>query len=95
MGPGMACWVVPGIALPGTHPATHTPGTPPLPIPAVSMTSVLPRGRCRRLNSAVGLKSVEQLSLWVQISGFEGITEVYNLVGIGRNNNHFRIPGTD
>ena len=43
----------------------------------------------------VGLKSVEQLSLSDRFSGFQGITEVYNLVDIGRINNHFVIPGTE
>ena len=40
------------------------------------------------LNMAVGLKSVEQLSLCVHFSGSEGMTEVYNLLKIGRINNH-------
>ena len=42
----------------------------------------------------VGLKSVGQLSLVTHFSGFQGITEVYNLVDIGRINNHFHILGT-
>ena len=43
---------------------------------------------------AVGLRSVDQLSLVAHFSGSQTITEVYNLVGIGRINNHFTIPGT-
>ena len=44
---------------------------------------------------AVGLKSVAQLSLVGHISEIEGMTEVYNLVRIGKNNNHLVIPGND
>ena len=43
----------------------------------------------------VGLKSVRQLSLDDQISGSRELTEVYNLVRIGKINNHFVIPGTE
>ena len=42
----------------------------------------------------VGLKSVDQVSLYLLFSGFQGITEVYNLMEIGRINNHYDIPGT-
>ena len=41
----------------------------------------------------VGLISVRQLSLDPQISGFQGMTEVYNLLEIDRINNHLYIPG--
>ena len=41
----------------------------------------------------VGLISVDQLSLVPHFSGFPGMTEVYNLVKIGRINNHSYIPG--
>ena len=44
---------------------------------------------------AVGLYSVGQLTLGAVFSGFEGMTEVYNLVKIGRITNHFSIPGND
>ena len=44
---------------------------------------------------AVGLKSVQQLTLSARISGFTGMTEVYNLVGIDNPDDHFSIPGTD
>ena len=43
---------------------------------------------------AVGLISVHQLSLDDRFSGSQGITEVYNLVEVGRINNHSSIPGT-
>ena len=86
--------VVPGIAPPRPT-QSPTPGTPLPTMPAVSMTSVLPRGTCRELNSAVGLKSVVQLSLDDRFSGFLSITEVYNLSGIDRINNHSVIPGFD
>ena len=41
----------------------------------------------------VGLRSVDQLSLSTQISGIRGMTEVYNLVYVGRIINHLLIPG--
>ena len=47
------------------------------------------------LNMAVGLISVAQLTLDGLFSGFHSMTEVYNLVEIRRNNNHFLIPGND
>ena len=80
-----------GIALPATHPVSHTPGTP-LPHPGTSTSA---RRQSRRAKVAVGLKSVDQLTLSVHFSGFLGMTEVYNLLKIGRINNHFFIPGTD
>ena len=40
---------------------------------------------------AVGLISVDQLTLGRRFSGFQGITEVYNVIEIGRINNHFLI----
>ena len=42
----------------------------------------------------VGLISVDQLTLGTEISGFHGMTEVYNLLKIGRINDHSLIPGT-
>ena len=66
-------WVGTGIALPDppryTHPAGYTsptPGTPPPPRYTVCMKRVLYPER----NSAVGLKSVGQLSLGARISRF-------------------------
>ena len=43
----------------------------------------------------VGLKSVEQLLLSTQISGFQGMTEGYNVPGIDNPNDHKYIPRTD
>ena len=43
----------------------------------------------------VGLISVGQLSLSAEISGFSGMTEVYNLVEIDRSSNHSFIPGNE
>ena len=44
---------------------------------------------------AVGLISVGQLSLDSRFSVFGTITEVYNLVEIGKLINHLHIPGND
>ena len=52
-------------------------------------------GQCGQSNSAVGLKSVGQLTLRVHFSDFRGITEVYNLLDAGDPNDHNVIPGTD
>ena len=41
----------------------------------------------------VGLKSVDQLPLYLYFSGFQGITEVYNLALAGNPNDHNLIPG--
>ena len=87
-----------GIALPGTHPARTTPGTPPHPgyTPAPTVTAVHGPGmQSRGSNMVVGLKSVEQLTLDLHFSGSLTITEVHNLSKIGRINNHFLIPGND
>ena len=46
-------------------------------------------------NMVVGLISVAQLSLSAQISGFEGMTEVYNLANVGNPNDHKLIPGKE
>ena len=46
------------------------------------------------LNMVVGLITVDQLTLDGQISGSRVMTEVYNLVRIGRIINHSFIPGT-
>ena len=40
------------------------------------------------LNIVVGLKSVAQLTLGVHFSGFQGMTEVYNLYIAGNPNDH-------
>ena len=44
---------------------------------------------------AVGLISVHQLTLGTHFSGFQGMTEVYNLLRIGIFNNHSFIPGNN
>ena len=84
---GLAGWV-PGIApLPATHPYHHpgyTPASDAVPGTRNSTAARWSRG----VNMVVGLKSVCQLSLCVQISGFQDMTEVYNLIRIGRINNH-------
>ena len=72
-------------------PWVHLPST----MPVVLMTSVLPRGHVPEVNSAVGLKSVGQLSLCARFSRFQGITEGYNLVYIGNPNDHKYIPGLE
>ena len=89
-GSWMAGWVVPGIAL-QAHPAIPHPGYT-LPTRPGWTTRLHP---CwTRLKDAVGLISVDQLSLSVQFSGLQGFTEGYNLIRIGRINNHIVIPGT-
>ena len=65
---------------------------PPLPHPG---TEKLTHGHDIQVNMVVGLIYVEQLTLRGQISDILGMTEVYNLVRIGRINNHYCIPGTD
>ena len=90
-GPGRVSGWVPGIALP----------TPPSrPIPRVHLPpphSALATGAAQYpgLNSAVGLISVEQLTLGTHFSGSRGMTEVYNLVEVGNPDDHIYIPGTD
>ena len=76
---------------PPTHPS-HTP-TPGTPLPRTPVPTMYNRGARDRLNMAVGLRSVGQLSLYNLFSGFQGMTEGYNLSGIGRINNHSHIPG--
>ena len=46
-------------------------------------TGMVPSSKC-----AVGLKSVEQLSLSAEFSGFRGMTEVYNLLVAGNPDDH-------
>ena len=84
---------VPGIAPsrypPGTHPAT-TPGTPTT-VPGMATGAC--SGSAARRNSVVGLISVAQLTLSHEISGSQGMTEVYNLLRIDRIINHSFIVG--
>ena len=85
--------MVPGIAPPGTHPAAP-PRVHPAADPGWLTALVGATGMYGRLNEVVGLKSVGQLTLGAVFSGSPGITEVYNLVEIGRIPNHYCIPGT-
>ena len=78
-----------GIAPPTDH---------PVPIPRVHLPlPVLMREwlglPAPSTKEAVGLKSVAQLTLSSHFSGFQGITEVYNLVYAGIPNDHKLIPG--
>ena len=78
----------PGSTPPGPPWSSHHPGyTSPLPH-AASALYCCRTGMSGRVNMAVGLKSVDRLSLDVHISGSRGITEGYNLENIGRINNH-------
>ena len=79
---------------PPSYPGPTTPGTPPpYPHRRHRYTEGSPR-QPARLNSAVGLKSVHQLSLCVHFSGFLRFTEVYNLSVAGNPNDHNVIPRT-
>ena len=84
-------WVVPGIAPSRPTPVLPTPGTPLPTVTAVRGPGTATRG----LNEVVGLKSVAQLTLDGHFSGFQGITEGYNLTIAGNPNNHKSIPGND
>ena len=91
----MGIWEVLGstrvVPLPA-HPPSHTPGTPlPTTLLHAEADTVLPA----EYKQAVGLISVAQLSLWLHISETGTITEVYNLVRIGRIINHLSIPGNE
>ena len=87
----MALGLGTGIALPGTHRLYPTPGTPRTPLPTREW---LP-GMSQWSNVAVGLISVDQLTLSHQISGFRGMTEGYNLIKAGNPNDHKCISGND
>ena len=91
MGPGRVLGgarVVP-LQHPPSHPSSHHPGYTPL---APGMAARWLHAGAARRNSAVGLKSVDQLSLRLYISGFLGMTEVYNLSVAGNPNDHKLIP---
>ena len=78
---------------PPSHPPQYPyPGYTPPPYPCTELSCT---GPTPGPNSAVGLKSVGQLTLEAVFSGLQGITEVYNLLGTGRINNHFLIPGIE
>ena len=77
-------------------PSRPTPPSPPprvhLPLPHYRCTDV--GCRTEQSNSAVGLKSVAQLTVDGHFSRFKGMTEVYNLSETGNPNDHKHIPGT-
>ena len=79
---------------PPTHPApvVPTPGTPPRWSRCPTLGT---HGPAPRLKYAMGLKSVGQLTLSVQISHIEGMTEVYNLVRIDIPDDHNLIAGNE
>ena len=87
------CWVGTGIALPGTHPVPTRPHHPGYTLPTGPGMLRAVQWQSQRAKVAVGLKSVAQLSLYARISGFLGITEVYNLLIAGNANDHNVIPG--
>ena len=68
-------------------PTTQLPTTPGTPLPPQYMPYVA-RAVSQTQNSAVGLISVDQLSLVSRFSGFLGMTEVYNLSDVGIPNDH-------
>ena len=75
MGPGGWVLVGTGIALPATLPAT-IPRVHPSPYPRLPVRRA---GPDMQLKVAVGLKSVDQLTLSPVFSDIRGMTEVYNL----------------
>ena len=81
--------VVPGIAPPGTHPATP----PRVHLPATMLHATATGTAAARLNEVVGLRSVDQLSLSLHFSGSRVFTEGYNLAIIDNPNDHKGIPG--
>ena len=88
------CWVVPRYSPSQPPQSSHHPGYTP---PAHAGPGMLQRCavRCGQTNSAVGLRSVGQLSLYVHFSDIRGMTEVYNLIKLGNPNDHNVIPGTE
>ena len=77
----------------GSTPVVHPPGpprySPPRVHPPGTMLYATATGTAAaRVKDAVGLRSVDQLSLYAQISEFQGITEGYNLAIAGIPNDH-------
>ena len=72
-------------------PSSHYPGYTPPPSRQYSVASTVRYSGCKVV---VGFRSVDQLTLSAKISGFQGITEGYNLLYVGRIINHLSIPGT-
>ena len=77
------------LPVPTQSPPPRVHHTPPPPTPATR------RAAAAGGKVGVGLKSVAQLSLYTHFSGFQGITEVYNLGVAGNPNDHNVICGTD
>ena len=75
--------VVPGIAPLQDPPSCTTPGTPLPAPPATRGQRDAARGPTARLNQAVGLISVAQLTSRPLFSGLRTITELYNLSELG------------
>ena len=84
----------------GTGYSPPSPPSPPpprvhLPLPPrLVRPDLMVQRSGRSKNIVVGLKSVAQLTLDWHFSGFQGITEVYNLYVAGNPNDHNVIPGT-
>ena len=89
MGPGMARGGY-RYSPPSYPPGPHYPGYT---LPPGYRYMVYGYSRAAQSNMAVGLISVAQLSLLAHFSGSGTMTEVYNLLRIGRINNHLHIPG--
>ena len=94
MGPGtgLVGYRYSTLPVPTQPPLPTTPGTPP---PATRCTAVHARGQSGRVNMAVGLISVEQLSLEAQISDISLMTEVYNVAEAGNPDDHNVIAGNE
>ena len=75
-----------------THPVPTTPGTPSH---DARCRYEQCRGQSPAVNMVVGLKSVVQLSLYAHFSGFQLMTEVYNLATAGNPNDQKYILGTE
>ena len=74
-----------GIAPLPAPPSSHHPGYT---LPAPLLMHAVTQRSVHRAKVVVGLISVDQLTLRLRISDIEGMTEVYNLLRIGRINNH-------
>ena len=75
---------------PPDPPSYRTPGTP---TSAWGLAATLLHGHVPDLNMAVGLISVQQLTLSAHFSENRTITEVYNLAVAGNPDDHNHIPG--
>ena len=84
MGSWEGIWWVPGIAL--QPPTRYTP--PRVHHLPTARSRAGRTGGAAQQKEVVGLISVDQLSLCLQISGFQGITEGYNLAIAGNPNDH-------